>query len=198
MRRLVLCAVALLASACGAASEPERQPGPEVRHGAVILGCGDYCRATPVEDALRDTPEVDVAPPYAAQWKVSHRWKPFSDGIAPITVTCNAGLACDGALFLTIYSPTRVITAPQRLIGRSDLHVAPHRTRTIGVPLSASGLRRVRAVLEECRRYRASSGSFPPDPSVGLTVDARQSRERLPRRHRRFLTWVYFTGIVCV
>jgi hypothetical protein len=204
----LLCAVLGVAAACGSGDGPgARQAGatgrsaregrPPVRHGAVILGCGAYCRSASVTDANREAPETDVFPPYAARWKVTRDWAPFPDGTAPITVTCDAGLPCAGAIFLTIYSPSRTLAARQRVIGRSDLRVAPHSTQTIGVPLDRPGLERVRTVLKACRRYRASTGAFPPDPNVGLTIDARASRDRLPPRHRHFLTWVYFTGLVC-
>jgi hypothetical protein len=204
----MLCAVVVLVAACGSAdgghaeraatpSAHVRKPVSTNRDGAVILGCGIYCRTANVNDANRDAPGQDVFPPYAAAWVPSRDWAPLSDGTAPITVRCDAGVPCEGALFVTIYRPTEVITAPQRVVGRSDLRLDPHSTRTIGVPLDRAGLRRVGAVLAACRHYRATTGEFPPDPSVGLTIDTRASRDRLAPSHRHYLTWVYFTGIVC-
>lgn len=161
----------------------------------VILGCGRYCQTVNAARASAEGPTQDVHPPYAAGWSVPKNWGPLSSGVAAITITCNAGISCRGALILDSYSVTDCTSGqpcPAKAeFGRSDLLVPAHGTRTIGIRLSgAAAVHRVTKLLADWRNIHG----FPPDLAVRVIIDAGQSRDSLPPTEQRYLVWVYAVG----
>jgi len=124
---------------------------PEVER----LGCHEYCQQAggygAGGGAMAPMIKIDVDAPLM----------PLADGTVPVRLTCLVRKACTGALLLERSDATL-----QGDMGRSDLIVAAHSTRTLGIPLSSFGLQ----WLEHHGRVRAF-----------VTADAIQTFESLPR-----------------
>jgi hypothetical protein len=116
----VACA-ALAASAtavgCGGSSG-DKPPPPPAR-----LGCHQYCRQTGGFGAPPTSP-----PPMSVV--ANRRPVRVANGVLPVSVQCRFVRRCTGAILVTLDTTE---------LGRSDLIVDAHRTRTIGVPVTAAG-----------------------------------------------------------
>ena len=100
---------------------------------------------------------------------------PLSDGTVPVRLTCLVRKPCTGALLLERSDATL-----PRDMGRSDLMVGAHSTRTLGIPLSSFG----HQLLEQKGRLKAF-----------VTADVIQTFESLPRSEQAKVDPVYIKEI---
>jgi hypothetical protein len=101
---------------------------------------------------------------------------PLADGTVPVRLTCLVRKACTGALLLERSDATL-----QGDMGRSDLIVAAHSTRTLGIPLSSFG--------HQWLEQHGSANAF-------VTADVIQTFESLPLSEQAKVDPVYVKEIV--
>lgn len=135
----------------------------------VRLGCHQYCQQAGGYGA-----GPDEKPPLATV-TTRGRVTPVN-GVVPIDVRCEFRATCEGAILLT----TDQSASGGEALGRSDLSVPANSTRTLGVPLSAAGVR----VLGQGAAVAAA-----------VTVDAGQTLSRLPLDERSNWIAVGFASI---
>ena len=121
---------------------------------AAHLGCDQFCQQA-------GTPQGDGPPATDIRIDTRGTILPLSDGTIPITVTCRASRACSsGSLLImgpfndAVHSQSVECAPTDACMGRSNLVVAAHSTRTIAVPLTAAG----RQLLDTHRRVGVSVG----------------------------------------
>jgi hypothetical protein len=110
---------------------------------------------------------------------------PLADGTVPVRLTCDIGKPCTGALLLDALNVDRSDPLHPEIssseMGRSDLIVGAHATRTLGIPLSSSG----RQSLRQHGRVKAY-----------FTADVRQTFESLPRSEQAKVDPIFIKEIV--
>jgi len=123
----------LAVAGCGGSSQSNagRASKPVGANHVVTLGCGDLCEQA----------GASGAPPGAARSPIRLDTTgivvPSPAGVVPVTFSCAASVQCQGAI-LFIDRDAECSQGPACL-GRSDLIVGAHTTRTLGVKLSALG-----------------------------------------------------------
>jgi len=110
---------------------------------------------------------------------------PLADGTVPVKLTCVIGKPCTGALLLDALNVDRSDPLhpeiSSREMGRSDLIVGAHATRTLGIPLSSFGSQR----LQQHGRVKAF-----------VTADVIQTSDSLPQSEQAKLSPVSVKEIV--
>ena len=135
----------------------------------VRLGCHQYCQQAGGYGA-----GPEEKPPLAT---VTTRGTVTPvNGVVPIDVKCEFRATCEGAILLT----TDQSGSGGEALGRSDLSVPANSSRTLGVPLSAAGV-----------RVLGGGGAVP----AAVTVDAGQTLSRLPLDERSNWIAVGFASI---
>lgn len=97
--------------------------------GEVRLGCGTYCQTAGGYGAPPGEPAV-----FAVSIASSSPVAVGSDGFAPVTITCNLPVRCDGAFMLCL--DVDELGSGEMQCARADQAIDPHATRTFGVPLT--------------------------------------------------------------
>jgi hypothetical protein len=126
------------------------------------LGCGTFCQNAGGYGAPADPrkPSVTIA---------SGTITPDGDGYAPVTVTCDLNVQCNGALLLCLQAndPALLNLGMAGECGRSDLVANGGATRTIGVPLPAPALAYLRTHGPTTSTLNAAIAQ-PPDGFTNL------------------------------
>jgi hypothetical protein len=129
------------------------------------LGCGTYCQSAGGFGAPADPRKPSVT--IVSSGTVTSD----GDGYAPVTVTCDLNVQCNGALVLCLRTndPALSNLGMAGECGRSDLVANAGATRTIGVPLPSPALAYLRTHGPTTSTLHAAI-AHPPDGFTNLNA----------------------------